>query len=249
MYKQPPDLSKILPEPYTWCSIVGGRVTLEDASQMMPNPGTQGGNFLVEPFFISKYLITNAQYQVFLEDGGYHPKWWSFSDAARAWRTATPEAIKTGYAGDWLPRTNVSWYDAVAFCHWLSEKTGREIRLPGEAQWQRAAIGDQNWRYPYGMTFQVRRANTDQSRITVPTPVDRYPEGASPFGVLDMSGNVFEWCLTEWATGKDTLEGNRNRAMRGGSFYHNEFAAQSTARSERDPGNWKYYLGFRIVCM
>ncbi|MEP7292110.1 MAG: SUMF1/EgtB/PvdO family nonheme iron enzyme, partial [Chloroflexota bacterium] len=141
-------LEDILPPPFEWIQIPGGRVALEDAGK---NGGTKGGVFKIPAITMAKYPVTNLQYQVFVAaaDGYHNPACWQFSESARLWRSQNKlqeiEALDDDH-----PRTHISWYEAVAFCHWLSAKTGLYITLPTERQWQRAAIGNTGWRYPWG---------------------------------------------------------------------------------------------------
>ncbi|MCL4256508.1 MAG: formylglycine-generating enzyme family protein, partial [Anaerolineae bacterium] len=139
----------ILPQPFEWCEIPAGKVTLEDASS---RAGTMGGTFEVPAFWMAKYPITNAQYEVFVmaKDGYTETKWWDYSAEAQAWRQDRPQPEPTAFKGNELPRTKVSWYNTVAFCLWLSSRTGQKIMLPTEQQWQRAAQGDEGREYPWG---------------------------------------------------------------------------------------------------
>ncbi len=149
---------RILAPPFEWCFIPGGIVTLENAAD---DGGTIGGNFIVGDFAIAKYLITNAQYQRFVNhDNGYaNTGWWGYSAEAQQWRSVRPKAHATAFSGDDVPRTRVSWFECMAFCAWLSnEIQGADdqpasqigmnavdtwlVRLPTEQQWQRAAVGD-----------------------------------------------------------------------------------------------------------
>ena len=157
------DVGDILPPPFEWVKIPGGVVTLEDASSF---GGTKGGAYRLASFDIAKYPITNAQYQVFVDapDGYTNPNWWDYSDHAKAWRNAYPKPQDRAFPRDDHPRANVTWYEAVAFCRWLTAKvtplgTQRtaplEIMLPTEQQWQRAAEGDTGWKYPWGDDFEL----------------------------------------------------------------------------------------------
>jgi formylglycine-generating enzyme required for sulfatase activity len=87
----------------------------------------------------------------------------------------------------------------LAFCRWLSEKLGYEIRLPTEWEWQQAATGgNPENEYPWGPEWAGSCANTIESELSHSTAVGIYPQGASPVGALDMAGNVWEWCLNEY---------------------------------------------------
>ncbi|MBZ0299712.1 MAG: SUMF1/EgtB/PvdO family nonheme iron enzyme, partial [Anaerolineae bacterium] len=174
----PPDLSG-LPEPFEWCEISAGEVTLTDIGGYLNKPET----FKVERFWMAKYPITNAQFWLFesAKDGYADPKWWDYSATAQRWRRENPKPEETAFKGDMLPRTKVSWYEAVAFCRWLTNLvspkgglTSWEIRLPTEQEWQRAAQGDDGLKYPWGNTFDKSYTNTSESGFKSPTPVTQY---------------------------------------------------------------------------
>ncbi|PJF43622.1 MAG: hypothetical protein CUN55_08140, partial [Phototrophicales bacterium] len=238
------DISSILPPPFEWVEIPEGMVFIEDASD---EHGTSGGEVAVPRFLISKYPISNAQYEVFLQEGYSDPQWWRFSPEAERWHANNPTPKRPIYRDAKLPRTDVNWYEAMAFCEWLSHKIGQKVCLPSAAQWQRAAQGDDGRRYPWGNEFDVKRCNTNLSKIRQPTPVDQYPNGASPFGVLDMAGNVFEWCLTDWESGQDRFEGNKRRELRGGSWFNDPSETVVSARNWLFPDLRSSDRGFRIV--
>ena len=108
----------------------------------------------LERFFISKYPITNAQYAAFVQDGGYTEKWrhcWTDRPAGAKRR---PHRARRSWAGSIdlpnHPAVLISWYEAVAFCRWLSQKLGMEVALPTEAQWEKAARGADGRVYPWG---------------------------------------------------------------------------------------------------
>lgn len=239
-------VTDIMPGPLKWCLIPEGKVTLEDVRR---RGGTSGGVFHVPQFVIAKYPVTNAQFKVFLKasDGYVDSRWWSFSPDAQHWHSANPQAKYPIFMGDAIPATSVNWYDSVAFCLWLSEKLGRRIMLPTEAQWQRAAQGNDARCYPWGDYFNARHCNTKESGLRLPADVASHPSGASPFGVMDMSGNVREWCVTKWETGADTLMGDDCRVLRGGSFYGGSQRAKCTYRSKGQPTVRLSSYGFRIV--
>ncbi len=145
-----------------------------------------------------------------------------------------------------------AWFEAVAFCQWLTATIGPQhvaplrLLLPTDQEWQRAAQGDDNRTYPWGNNFDKRRCNAVESGIGQPTPVTQYPNGASPYGVIDMVGNVFEWCLTEARQDTNELSGRNDRVMRGGSFDVQDFtrvtSRDSYSSAYRDPS-----IGFRVV--
>ena len=194
-----------LPE-FVWLPVPGGEITLEG----------NAGTFPVQPFAISKYPVTWAQYRSFLEaeDGYRQQRWWR----GLAERQAQPgEQYRQQ---DNHPAENVSWYDAVAFCRWLSARLGYEVRLPTEWEWQQAATGgDPAREYPWGADWRPEYTNTLESGLGRTTAVGLYPQGASPVGALDMSGNVWEWCLNEHDHPQRTgLSGTARRVVRGGSW-------------------------------
>jgi formylglycine-generating enzyme required for sulfatase activity len=232
------DALSILPPPFEWCEIPAGRVTLEDKV---------GTTFEVQPFLMAKYPITYAQFQVFIDakDGFHNPKWWEGLAAGedhKKWPGV--QHVQVGNH----PRDTVSWYDAVAFCRWLSKKLGCEVRLPTEWEWQWAAQGGDGRRYPWGNRLAKSKCNTKESGIGKTTPVDKYPSGASPFGVMDMAGNVWEWCLNEYSNPENIdLTGRASRVTRGGSCYYYQYIARCVNR--RDSANYReHFYGFRVVC-
>jgi formylglycine-generating enzyme required for sulfatase activity len=229
----------LLPAPFAWVSIPAGKVTLkgEDESYI---PEGKSQTFDVPAFSISKYPLTNAQYKLFVDAGGYtQQQWWTAAGwEARAegleWVSQMEEFQPTGKAwteprrwndirlnGADQPVVGVSWYEAVAFCAWVSEASGERVSLPTEQQWQRAAQGDDGRAFPWGKKWDGGRCNNnvDSKGVGQTTPVRTY-EGKvdSPFGVVDMAGNVWEWCLTAYGTGSTDLDGIGVRVLRGGSW-------------------------------
>lgn len=142
----------------------------------------------VPAFEIGRYPVINAEYRAFVRDTDHGPP--------RHWEGDTyPEGL-----GD-HPVANVTWHDAMAYCAWLREKTGRHYRLPTEAEWEKAAGWDPEAearrRYPWGDTFDPERCNSREGGPGGTTPVGQYsPDGDSPYGAVDMAGNVWEWTLS-----------------------------------------------------
>ncbi|MBZ0307237.1 MAG: SUMF1/EgtB/PvdO family nonheme iron enzyme [Anaerolineae bacterium] len=152
-------------------------------------------------FYISRYPITYAQFQAFIDasDGFRDPRWWEglADEQDRYQNQSQPGEHYFKYANH--PRETVSWYDAIAFCRWWSNKLGGEyaldkvmawkVRLPTEQEWEKAARGADGRVYPYGNEFDAAKGNTGETGIGQTSAVGMYPQGASPYGVLDMSGN------------------------------------------------------------
>ncbi len=236
------DVSRILPPPFAWCPIPAGSVSL----------AVPAGLFQVARFDMAMYPITNAQFQVFLDagDGYATPAWWDFSPKAVQWH-ARNEHQDTPFPGEELPRVAVSWYEAMAFCFWLSARSGESISPPTEQEWQRAAQGDDSRQFPWGNEYDKARCNTSETGIKRPTPVTKYPLGASPYGVLDLSGNVAEWCLNAYNIPDDvdirSFSGGDKRASRGGSWGLSQFSAQVASRGFNHPADRFEFEGFRIA--
>jgi len=192
-------------------------------------------------FEIGKYPVTNREYQAFVREAGYRP----------------PE----GWDGDEYPPgkgdhpvVNVSWRDAAAYCRWLSERTGRSFRLPTEAEWEKAARGTDGRQYPWGDEFDPAKCNTREGGPGGTTPVGQYPEGASPYGALDMAGNVWEWCSSLYkpypydpGDGRENPEVNGSRVLRGGSWDFLQWLARVRVRSRHYPDFSLNNFGFRVV--
>jgi formylglycine-generating enzyme required for sulfatase activity len=212
----------LLPAPFAWVEIPGGRGTMatDESGVTLSIP--------TERYWMGKYPVTNAQYAKFIDAGGYKQnRWWT----ALGWQTCQKEKwtqprfwtdAKWNSADQPQPVVGVSWYEAVAFCQWLSEATGEKIMLPTEAQWQYAAQGGDGRVYPWGNKWEAARCNHNVGGqgIGKTTPVRQYEgKGDSHFGVVDMAGNVWEWCLTDYDKRTDDMHSAaRFRVLRGGSW-------------------------------
>lgn len=237
----------ILGSPFAWCLIPSGTAVLLDASDY---GGTKGGIYQVSDFAISKYLITNSQYRKFIEhpNGFRQSEWWSYSPQATRWRKDHPHPRPPAFPGSDLPCTRVSWFDSVAFCNWLSHELGAVIRLPTEQEWQRAAVGDTGWSYPWGNELDETRANY-ASRLKQVSAVGSFPNGQSPYGVSDMIGNLWEWCSTIWGTESTDLHGYVYRVFRGGAWNvsNPEYLRAADRGEGHSPRGMLNDCGFRIV--
>jgi formylglycine-generating enzyme required for sulfatase activity len=214
-----------------WIDIAAGRVAID------------GETFEIQPFKIAKYPVTNAQYAEFIDDAGYKDeRWWE----GLALRGGSPRA------SDWrdadAPKLEVTWFEAVAFGRWLADRTGLTVRLPTEWEWQWAAVGDSGWAYPYGEAFDSAKCNTKESGIGRTNEVTRYADVNTHSGTVDMVGNVLEWCLNEGERVVSVqLEGNENRALRGGSWNSDAKKANVTVRGHRTPRTRTFNIGFRVI--
>lgn len=231
-----------------WCDIPLGITEIHEVTESGSRPAQ---SFYVDNFRMTKYPVTNGQYQIFLDDpmGYANPDWWQFSQHAYNWRMKNPQPKPGSFKGDERPREMVTWYDAVAFCRWLSARMGQNITLPTQGQWQRAAQGDTKRIYPWGDTFETKYANTRESGLKMTTLVTRYHDGISPYGVMDMAGNVWEWCLNakgEYSNNVD-LSTNATRAVHGGSFVSVHQRSQITFHYYLNPQTYYSSIGFRLV--
>jgi hypothetical protein len=188
-----------------------------------------GGEFIYQKgekrqlptFYMARYPVTNVQYQTFVDAGGYgDDRWWD--DLLR------PEPAESRWPQANRPRTNVNWYEAVAFSRWLSAQLGHEVRLPTEEERERAARGREGHDYPWGEAYRTGYANINEKAaeagewyLEQTTAVGVYPQSASSEGVLDLVGNVWEWCLNKDGRPEQIAADTRGdeRALRGGGSW------------------------------
>lgn len=224
-----------LPE-IEWCRVPGGRIEL----------GGGAGSFYVGPFYIGKYPVTWKQYRCFVEsETGYVDKrWWSElqdeSEPGEQYRKVENH-----------PAECVSWFDAMAFCRWLSSCLAYEVRLPTEWEWQQAVSpGRSNPGFPWGKAYDSNFSNTLESGLGRTTAVGLYPAGAAATGALDMSGNVWEWCLNEYDNPERIAPGGGGRrVVRGGSWNYDQDVARAAYRHYGYPPDHRNLnLGFRLCC-
>lgn len=209
-------------------------------------------------FAIARYPVTYAQFQAFIdaEDGWSNSVWWDGLSVSREDRQRPGEQLYKYWNH---PRELVSWYDAVAFCRWLSDKIGYTVTLPTEPQWERAARYIDGREYPWGNDYKSGRANVAEDDLMsggaylgMTSAVGIYLDGRSVENVFDLSGNVFEWCRKEDEMEilrmHSQSEFERNCVRRGGSWSHPRRIARATHRSLRWPQLRDNTVGFRPVC-
>ncbi|MHB8629946.1 MAG: formylglycine-generating enzyme family protein [Aggregatilineales bacterium] len=244
-----------------WCPVKGGAFTMggDPESYEIDDKGYPIENKArpaqVSDFQMSQYPVTYKQFHAFIdaEDGYRNPKWWEglHADGLKQ-QKLRPRGPHEQQFEFWNhPRDSVSWYQAMAFCHWLSAKFGFEVRLPTEEEWERAARGTDGRFYPYGNEFDPAKGNTAETGIGQTSAVGMFPEGVSPYGVLDMSGNVMEWTLTGYTSRmSNKLDSSEARGVRGG--FWNDGSRWSRAASRRGispnvPDFRDGAFGFRLV--
>jgi hypothetical protein len=184
-------------------------------------------------FEMGKYPVTVAEYKVFVEDDGYaDERWWrdggfGTEKEPRGWAEQLEHLNR--------PIVNVSWYEAAAYGAW------KGARLPTEAEWEMAAAGKSKREYPWGIGKpDATRANYGEGGPRHATPVGLYPAGATPEGLQDMAGNVWEWC-------EDWYEKGKYRVLRGGAWDVNEGYLRSSYRFRGGPEYGLNGLGFRLA--
>ena len=217
-------------------------------------------------YYIDRYEVTNARFKEFVEATGYVTEAESDPDAAsgRTWRTPYGPESSADDAPD-NPVACVSWNDANAYAKWAGK------RLPTEAEWEKAARGTDGRLYPWGNEFspgavnmniadvnstQLWRNTSVDDGFKTAAPVGSFPGGRSAYGVEDMAGNVWEWCLDWWdneyymsGSAKDPAgpETGEAKVIRGGSWFYDAFGARATHRSYLRPEGNGSATGFRCV--
>jgi serine/threonine protein kinase/formylglycine-generating enzyme required for sulfatase activity len=231
-----------------------------------PNPQ----RVTLEEFQIARYPVTVRQFLRFWEDrDGYaNQRWWT----PQGWAWKQGHGVKQPYRwGEpgWMalnqPVAGIAWYEAVAFCNWLTQRRrdarwlrgNQVIRLPSEAEWEVAATWDPRtrqqrpWRPPEGELWQ----NVVEASMGRASPVGLFPEGASPSGVFDMAGNLWEWCASRYADYPqeatrlqvDFASNVEGPVVRGGAYNIRNMLSGWGARNWYFPSLHQYFTGFRVV--
>jgi formylglycine-generating enzyme required for sulfatase activity len=199
-------------------------------------------------YYIARYPVTVAQYAAFVKRSSHQ------SDQRRLRYNRVSNH----------PVVDVTLYDAQAYCMWLTEqlrdwsdvpallavllRKGWQVRLPTEAEWEKAARGTDGRIYPWGNEIDSEYANYRDTGIGETSAVGCFPNGASPYGALDLGGNVYEWCeLHLPAEKRRNLSRKARRVMRGGAFHSPDYSLRCARDVDRDPRNWDNVVGFRTV--
>jgi formylglycine-generating enzyme required for sulfatase activity len=181
---------------------------------------------------IGKYPLTVEEFGKYVDDGGPEPRNWDQ-------QLAHPNR----------PVVDVSWHEAVAYCRWAG------VRLPSEAEWERAARGVEGRGYPWGSEDpDPARANYHDTKLGAPTPVGLFPQGATPEGICDLAGNVWEW-VADWYAGYPAGRqrnptgpaSGKERVLRGGSWDGDPRLVRASGRGWYGPEDRSYSIGFRCA--
>jgi formylglycine-generating enzyme required for sulfatase activity len=222
----------------------------------------------LDAYYIAKFEMTNGEWRRFRDDPGYDdPKFWPGGrvvprDQVPYW--TQPNNHGGGTPGsDAYPVQGVNWDAAVAYCNWLSARTGKKYRLPTEAEWEKAARGADQRKYPWGNAIDRTLANfVGAQPYDTGMPVGTFDgsrrgdretrSNASPVGAFDMAGNVMEWCQDWYSRDYYAMSPRKNpqgpdtgayRVVRGGSFFVEGFDLRSYARSAA----WPSFQGHRMI--
>ncbi|NEO33259.1 MAG: formylglycine-generating enzyme family protein [Symploca sp. SIO3C6] len=226
-------------------AIEGGILTMGSPDSEAGRSDYEGPQHLVKvaPFFMGKYLITQAQ-------------WLMVAEFPQVYRSLHPNP--SHFKGSNLPVEQISWYDAVEFCNRLSQHTGSEYRLPTEAQWEYACRAKTTSPYHFGEGISPELANYDNRKGT--TPVGSF-QVANNFGLYDMHGNIWEWCVDHWHNSYEGApsdsrawlgdDSHSSAIMRGGSWLGNPNFCRCAFRKSYGRAGRDLFLddiGFRVVC-
>jgi formylglycine-generating enzyme required for sulfatase activity len=280
------------PRQIEWVDVPAGSFRMgndDKAKTWLDNEGPQHTYNLAYGYKISRYPITNAQFDVFVQAGGYKAaQYWQEAKSHGYWRpgevqrrwydTSRSESVQewastpADYGEPFTlanhPVVGVNWWEALAFTRWLSEQlraagklpAGWQVRLPSEAEWEKAARGNDARDFPWLGKIDPDRVNYGATGVGSTSAVGCFPGGASPCGAEEMSGNVWEWTRSVYAdypypAGGKALQQRENlaagdshsRVLRGGSFgdyYENNL--RCAARNLNLPDNRSDGIGFRV---
>lgn len=227
----------------------------------------------LDAFYLSKFELTNGEWKKFRDDPGYDdPKFWPEGrvmpkDQIPYWTQAQNHGGAIA-GNENYPVLGVNWDGATAYCHWLSAKTGKKYRLPTEAEWEKAARGTDQRRFPWGNTIDKSYANYVGSQTFDTGQLVGYydgskrgdfqtHDGASPYGIHDLAGSVMEWCQDWYSRDYYAVSPNKNpkgpetgayRVVRGGTFFMEPQDQRVTLRAAAWPSLQSHRMtGVRVA--
>ncbi|MBX0331519.1 SUMF1/EgtB/PvdO family nonheme iron enzyme, partial [Oscillochloris sp. ZM17-4] len=248
------------------CDLPPPMVKIQGGSFVIGESNDAINTVVIESFELARYPVTNAQFKDFIDAGGYDPSapWWAIGgDWLREEGVAAPrywDDARFGIARPNHPVVGVSWYEATAFCGWLTDhhlNDGHIYRLPSEAEWEYAARGSERRMYAWGDAVpDDERANFNQ-QYNGTSAVGCFPAGATPgTGLLDMTGNVWEWTRSKFQPypydpndGREDF-GNLTRksfTYRGGAWFNQPIHLRAANRDALTPDFHDHFVGFRLA--
>jgi formylglycine-generating enzyme required for sulfatase activity len=221
------------PIAFEWCHVPAGEFLMGSNNHHDDEQPQHRVN--LPAFYIVKTPVTNAQYKRFVDAQGHRtPSHWQNGQIPKG--------------KEHHPVVRVGWRDAMAFCQWAG------VQLPSEAQWEKAARGTDGRLYPWGNQPPTDKLCNFNNNVKDTTPVNDYPDGTSPYGCLDVAGNVWEWTSSLYKgypydpnDGRENLDDGGTRTLRGGAFVFSEFNVRCAARNYYVPDGRYDAFGFRVV--
>jgi formylglycine-generating enzyme required for sulfatase activity len=212
----------------------------------------------VPEFEIAHVPVTVSQYELFLEDRGSQDKqWWSESGwswlqgSAIGWgreNRSEPARWQFQLRRSFHPVVGITWFEAYAYCNWLSDRTKQVVRLPSEVEWERAARSDDGRPFPWGEEFDPSITNSLESSRRDTVSAGSLTGDISPFDVLEMCGNVQEWVADSYLPASDELfPDSELKVARSGSYNDTSFGARTSYRRAYPAGYFYPFLGFRVA--
>ena len=283
-----------------WCRVPAGKFWMgsdKKNDDQARDDELDQHQILLPEFYLSRYTVTNAQFEAFVKAGGYkNIDYWPEAKESKIWKEgqvkgrydnvsrSQPEYFDEVYSLSNHPVVGVTWYEALAFCRWLQDHiriSGKifqikvwqndpalagsdkmlsskqwRVLLPSEAEWEKAARSKDKRIYPWGVEPDLTRANYTKTGISNTSAVGCFPAGVSPYGILDMSGNVWEWTCSHKKNypynakdGREDLAASDDvsRVLRGGAFYSTSWSLRCACRLRLDPHSRFRSRGFRVV--
>lgn len=227
----------------------------------------------LDAFYIGKFEVTNAEWKAFRDSPDYDDaSLWPGNrvmpkNQIQYWNQANNHGGGTPGSENY-PVLGVNWDGATAYCNWISKTTGKKYRLPTEAEWEKAARGTDQRRYPWGNTIDHSYANfVGAQKFDTGMVVGTFDgkmhdglqthDGSSPYGAADMAGNVMEWCSDWYSSNYYAVSPVKNpkgpatgayKVLRGGTFFEEPFDLRTYARSAAWPSLQSHrMIGFRPV--